>query len=68
MAGRGSCPSSDMGGGSFTCVRGEMQGDKVYLYSEYNEYSQAHGTVVILRKQNGSYVIESHLRYSDFLN
>lgn len=60
--------TSDMGGGSFTCARGEIQGDKVYLYSKCSQYSESYGTVVVLKKQNDRYIIESHLRYGDFLN
>lgn len=60
--------TSDAGFAMFTCARGEIQGDKVYLYSEYSQHSETGGEVIILKKQDDRYVIESHLTHRDFLD
>lgn len=60
--------TSDAGFAMFTCVRGEIQGDKVYLYSQYSQHSETGGEVLILKKLDDRYVIESHLTHRDFLD
>lgn len=49
--------TSDFGPGTFHCVRGEVVGDTVRLYSEYGSGG---GGTLTLQKQNGRYLIVSH--------
>ncbi len=51
--------TSDFGPGMFNCVRGELEGDTVRLYSEYGDGG---GSTLTLRKEGGSYLIVSHLK------
>ena len=44
------------------------RGGKVYLYSQYSQYSETGGEVLILKKLDDRYVIESHLTHRDFLD
>ena len=50
--------TSDMGYGTFTCTRGEIDGDIVRLYEE-----SGYGTdMLTLRKEGDNYRIISHLQ------
>ena len=53
--------TSDFGPGMFVCTRGEVDGDVVRLYGEYDDWSK----VLTLRKEGSQYRVVSHQKIED---
>lgn len=54
--------TSDFGPGTFTCARGELQGDIIRLYADYGDGGS---TMLTQREQDGRYLIVSHQRIDE---